>query len=171
MNHRIPALSRPALALAALLAAAAFTSPAAHAGDTARLDLLASAGSLKAMKTHDRHGHRGYRDPRGHRGRDRRRHWHDGHGHDSGHFIRERAHRYAATAVRQAREARSLGYYSDHPRWRTGYQRHYRWALQASPHRIEEETRRRARKLRELRTWGHGFPSWADHRHGPHCRH
>jgi hypothetical protein len=169
---------RRSTVVAALAALLAFGSASAHAGDTARLELLAAAGSSPVAKVQYRHDDRDYRHGdrhRGHRGGDRR-HGHHGYDrHDRGHFghpIRERAHYYASTAVRQAEEARALGFYSDHPRWRTGYSRHYRWALDASPHRIDEEIRRRARKLRELRSWGYGLPSWAnDHRHGPSCRH
>ena len=159
--------------------------PDASASDRSRLDLLAAAGSTQAKSVHDRgrHGHgsahdhrrqnanhggrHGHRGGRGHHGGDAYRD-HRGYGYGHGHAFRERAHRYATTAVRQAREARGLGYYSDHPRWRVGYDRHYQWALQARPHRIDEEIRRRARKLRELRSWGHG---WSDHRHTPYCRH
>lgn len=151
-----------------------------QAGDSPRMELLEAAGSSQAVqKVHHRHGSRGGR--HGHRhddgydydygrrghGHDRRHGRHPGRDHGHGHYIRERAHRYAETAVRQAREARALGFRSDHPRWRVGYYRHYHWALQARPFRIEEETRRRARKLRELRTWGYGHAPW-DHgrRHG-----
>lgn len=159
--------------------------PDASASDRTRMDVLAAAGSTQSKAAHrghadrydaghghrrqnsnhgGRHGHRGGRHG-GHRGYD----GHRGYGH--GHAIRERAHRYASTAVRQAREARSLGYYSNDPRWRVGYERHYQWALQARPHRIEDETRRRARKLRELRSWGAYGPGWGNHVHGPQCRH
>ncbi|NKI33660.1 hypothetical protein HFP89_00585 [Wenzhouxiangella sp. XN79A] len=169
MNHRTSLHRRtvrhwalPLLA-AGLLAGAA----SAHAGTSVRLELLEAAGSSQAVKVGYRHGHRGPRHHRDHRSGRR----HDGYGYDHGHYLREQAHRYATTAVHQAREARALGYYSDHPRWGTGYHSHYRWALQARPDRIDEETRRRARKLRELRSWGYDGPAWADHRHGPHCRH
>lgn len=170
MNHRILShraarrISTVSLIAAGLLVAAS----TAAAGDSVRVDLLAAAGSSQVVEAqYHRGGH--HRGPK-HRGYDR------GYDYGHGHALRERAHRYATTAVRQAREARGLGYYSDHPRWRTGYQRHYRWALQAAPYRIDEEVRRRARKLRELRSWG---PAWADygheyghdHRHGPLCRH
>ncbi|MBY6204771.1 hypothetical protein [Halomonas denitrificans] len=170
-----------ALALAVPLASTLLAEPVT-AGDSVRLELLAEAGSSQAGSNQAKYGrgHSGHRHDVGH---DRRRgHGHGrrgGHGHyderhyDYGHgnFVRERAHRYARTAVGQAREARALGYYSDHPRWRMDYHRHFRWALQASPHRIDEEIRRRARKLRELRSWGQYGPGWGNHRHGPHCRH
>lgn len=170
---------RPAILLTALAAVLMIGSTTAQAGDSARLELLASAGSSQAIKVQYRHDGRGngHGDRRnGHRnGQHGRNHGHRGYDrHDRGHFghpIRERAHYYASTAVRQAEEARALGFHSDHPRWRTGYQRHYRWALEASPYRIDDEIRRRARKLRELRSWGYGFPAWNDHRHGPQCRH
>lgn len=175
MNHRtrVTVPSRPALALSALLGALALVASTAHAGDSVRMSLLASAGSSQVVKVDYRKGHYGSRDHRGrgHRGAGHRGPGYGGYGRDPGHFIHERAHRYATTAVNQALEARSLGHYSDHPRWRAGYDRHYRWALEARPHRIDEEIRRRAHKLRELRTYGYGFPPRANHRHGPHCRH
>jgi len=172
-----------ALALAVPLASNLVAEPVS-AGDSVRLELLAEAGSSQAGSNHAKYG-RGHSDRRHEVGHERGRHGHGRHGrrggpghyreqpYDYGHgnFVRERAHRYARTAVNQAREARALGYYSDHPRWRMGYHRHYRWALQASPYRIDEEIRRRARKLRELRSWGQYGPGWGDHRHGPHCRH
>ncbi|MDT8409452.1 MAG: hypothetical protein RQ741_07620 [Wenzhouxiangellaceae bacterium] len=65
----------------------------------------------------------------------------------------EQAHEYAATAVRQAREIRSLGYNPDHPRWSTKHRGHYRWALHANPDQMHRETRKRANKLRELRRY------------------
>lgn len=180
MNSRIRSLrNAPRIGTTSLVAVGLLVAVStAVAGDSVRVDLLAAAGSSQAVNAHYRHGdHRpDFRDRRrgGHHHGPKHRGYGDeyryDHGH--GHALRERAHHYAATAVRQAREARALGYYSDHPRWRTGYQRHYRWALQASPYRIDEEIRRRARKLRELRSWG---PAWDDHRyghrHGPHCRH
>lgn len=173
MNHRIRSHRTPRRIGVVLLVAGGLLVAAstAAAGDSVRIDLLAQAGSSQAVDVHYRHGGHGRGGP--HRGPK-----HRGHGsrydYGHGHALRERAHHYATTAVRQAREAHALGYYSDHPRWRTGYQRHYRWALQAAPYRIEDEIRRRARKLRELRSWG---PPWAEsrhdygHRHGPHCRH
>jgi len=67
----------------------------------------------------------------------------------------DNARRYAANAVRQSREAHRLGFYSDHPRWSSGFHRHFEWALRVDARKIERETRKRARKLRELRRFGH----------------
>ncbi len=61
------------------------------------------------------------------------------------------ARRYADVAVSQAREARRLGWYPDHPRWSLRHERHFRWALRADAHRLDREIRRRAARLRELR--------------------
>jgi len=186
MNHRIRT-HRPALRLStvSLVAAGLLIAPSSvAAGDSVRVDLLAAAGSSQAVNGKYRHGHGGPapRDHRrgGHARGPKHRGYDRGYDYGHGHALRERAHHYATMAVRQAREARALGYYSDHPRWRTGYQRHYRWALQAAPYRIDEEIRRRARKLRELRSWGPGrtnphydprYEYGDSHRHGPHCRH
>lgn len=62
-----------------------------------------------------------------------------------------RAHRYAGIAVNQAREARRLGWYPDHPRWSLNYERHLRWAVGQGAWRLEREIRKRAARLRELR--------------------
>lgn len=67
----------------------------------------------------------------------------------------DNARRYAAAAVRQAREAYNLGYYSDHPRWSPDFQRHFSWALRADAWKMEREARRRAKTLRELRRHAH----------------
>lgn len=187
MNTRI----RTRLLTRALPVASALwlVATSAAAADSPRMELLAAAGSGQAVQVHGRHDGRNDgrydHDRRDHRGRDDRRghapnhrrhpgpgyRRDHGYGYDHGHgnAIRELAHYYASTAVRQAEEARALGFRSDHPRWRTGYQRHYRWALQASPARIDEEIRRRAEKLRELRTWGYGRAPWDRHgRRGYH---
>lgn len=65
------------------------------------------------------------------------------------------ARRYAANAVRQARRLRHLGFYPDHPRWSTSFQRHFEWALRADAWKLEREARKRARTLRELRQSAH----------------
>ncbi len=91
---------------------------------------------------------------------------------------RNRAHRYASRAVDQAREARWYGYYSDHPRWRTGYKRHFRWAMDARPDKIRSEIRKRDRKLNQLRHDGRLSRHYSGHyrgqhsqgHHGPHRR-
>lgn len=74
----------------------------------------------------------------------------------------DNARRYAASAVRQARQAHHLGYYSDHPRWSLNFQRHFDWALGADAWKIEREARNRARKLRELRHahYQYGYPDY-----------
>ena len=86
----------------------------------------------------ERHGYRGY-------DRDR-------------HYEVRAARRYAAEAVDQAREARRLGRYPDHPRWSLSFERHFEWALRASPRKMEREHYRRAAQLREWRreaAWWH----------------
>jgi hypothetical protein len=77
---------------------------------------------------------------------------------------RQQAHRYAAISVDQARELRRLGRYPDHPRWSLDYERHLHWALNHPGWRLEREIRRRALRLRELRTHYRG------HRYGPYRR-
>ncbi|MEX2498526.1 MAG: hypothetical protein WD397_06580 [Wenzhouxiangellaceae bacterium] len=83
-----------------------------------------------------------------HRGTEYRQHHYDN------------ARRYAASAVRQARRARQMGYYSDHPRWSLNFQRHFEWALRADAHRIEREARKRSRTLRELRHGHYSYPNY-----------
>lgn len=80
-----------------------------------------------------------HRPSSGHRGTDYAQHRYDN------------ARRYAANAVRQAREAQRLGFYPDHPRWSANFQNHFEWALHADAWKIEREARKRALQLRELR--------------------
>lgn len=162
-----------------LIAAAAGLMLAAMPADAgpSRTELLAghdsrvghpAAGVRDAQHARDRHRRHQYRDARGHQ-----RSRHDGgHGptykrkHGRSH---EREHgrnrnnnrqhhyasarRYAANAVRQARQAHQLGYYPNHPRWSLNFQRHFEWARGTDSYRLEREARKRARKLRELRRY------------------
>lgn len=61
------------------------------------------------------------------------------------------ARRYAAEAVGQAREARQLGFYPDHPRWSMNFERHFNWALGVSQQTLQREHYRRSAELREWR--------------------
>ncbi|MGK7294997.1 MAG: hypothetical protein ACNS61_04095 [Candidatus Wenzhouxiangella sp. M2_3B_020] len=67
----------------------------------------------------------------------------------------DQARWYARKSVDQAREARRLGVHFDHPRWSMSYNRHFEWALRADGYELEREIRRRARKLREIRSYGY----------------
>lgn len=96
-------------------------------------------------RDHDRSA-RHRRESRHHDGSDRQHHY-------------ANARRYAARAVRQARRARNFGYHADHPRWSLSFRRHFEWALRTSTYKLERESRKRARKLRELQRH-------ADYRHG-----
>ncbi|MFN2333833.1 MAG: hypothetical protein ABR550_05345, partial [Wenzhouxiangellaceae bacterium] len=61
------------------------------------------------------------------------------------------AHRYAASALRQARQVRHLGYYPDHPRWSLDYRSHLHWALQRGRYEMDRENHRRLRKIDDLK--------------------
>lgn len=137
------------------------------------LQTQAQSGSARAelLAAHDSRHHRGHerdytRDHR--RGHDHhaygetRRHQpsrHHGTEYRQHHY--DNARRYAASAVRQARRARQMGYYSDHPRWSLSFQRHFEWALRADAHKLEREARKRSHTLHELRHGHHqyGYPN------------
>lgn len=142
------------LMLAAMPADAGPSRTELLAGHDSRVGHLAD-GVRNAQHTRDRHGRHQYRDARG-----RQRSRHDG-GHGRNHDNRQHhyasARRYAANAVRQARQAHQLGYYPKHPRWSLNFQRHFEWALGADSYKPEREARKRARKLRELRRH-HRYP-------------
>lgn len=133
-----------------LIAAAAglmLSSLQAQAGP-GRSELLVGHG-------HERNRGQEYRQARPHqpahrRGTEYRQHHYDN------------ARRYAASAVRQVRQAHQLGYYSDHPRWSLNFQRHFEWALRADAWKIEREARKRSRTLRELRQsrYEYGYPAY-----------
>jgi len=159
------------LQIAAASAALTLSSLHAQAGPT-RLELLSGHDNLQGQ---DRNIGRGYdyndshstrhnnrhnnRHPNRHINRNHNSSRLDGPGHRSRHAGHteyrdhryNNARRYAATAVRQAREACDLGYYSDHPRWSLDFQRHFNWALRVDAWAIEREARKRAKALRELR--------------------
>lgn len=130
---------------------------------------LASIADAKGPRDHprhqDRHDYHYYDDAY-----DRR--YEHGRGYRHSHHAdwraerRERAHRYAARAVDQAREARSLGYYFDHPRWSTRYRNHLRWALRARPEQLRREIRQRERRLTELRYEAHRYGYRGDRYYG-----
>lgn len=116
------------------------------------LQAQAGPGRVELLAGHGHESNRGqeYRQarphhPSRHRGVEYRQHHYDN------------ARRYAAGAVRQARQAHQLGYYSDHPRWSLNFQRHFEWALRADAWKIEREARKRSQKLRELRHAGYGY--------------
>lgn len=126
-----------------LIAAAAglmLSSLHAQAAQPSRAEVL--AGQEYGSSHHGQHHQRRHQSS-GHRGTDHAQHRYDN------------ARRYAANAVRQAREAHHLGYYPDHPRWSADFQRHFEWALRADAWKLEREARRRAVKLRELRRYAH----------------
>ena len=60
---------------------------------------------------------------------------------------------YARQAVAQAREGRRLGCASDHPRWSTSFQGHYRWAYGATRQQAIREIERRDQAL--ARCWAY----------------
>ena len=151
------------LQIAAASAALTLSSLHAQAGPT-RLELLSGHDNLQGQ---DRNIGRGYGHNDGRTNSHANRHINQnrnssrlyGPGHRSRHAGHteyrdhryNNARRYAATAVRQAREACDLGYYSDHPRWSLDFQRHFNWALRVDAWAIEREARKRAKALRELR--------------------
>jgi hypothetical protein len=119
----------------------------AQAGPPSRAELL--AGQEYGHSGYDTRNQQRHRQPASHRGTDYAQHRYDN------------ARRYAANAVRQAREAHRLGFYPDHPRWSADFQRHLEWALRADAWKLEREARKRALKLRELRRhvqYGYGYP-------------
>jgi len=119
----------------------------AHAGPPSRAELL--AGQEYGQTGQHGRSQQHHRQSSGHRGTDYAQHRYDN------------ARRYAANAVRQAREAHRLGFYRDHPRWSADFQRHFEWALGADAWKLEREARKRAIKLRELRRYaysGYGHP-------------
>ncbi|MDT8449546.1 MAG: hypothetical protein RQ847_05165 [Wenzhouxiangellaceae bacterium] len=140
------------------IAAAVLLTTANVAAQSPRAGLLAAGGRTQLAVRHDldppryerRHDRYDRYEQRGPRHHDHRHHG---------------AHLYAEKAVRQAREARRLGYYSDHPRWSMSFERHFRWALETSTRRLEREEYRRARKLRELRAY---YNDRHRHRYGHH---
>lgn len=82
-----------------------------------------------------------------------------------------KARRYASIAVDQARQARRMGIFPDHPRWSLDFDRHCRWALHADPWKLEREIRRRDRALREWRSgYRYGYGNDYGH-HAPYGRH
>lgn len=127
----------------------------AQAGPPSRAELLAKPAYGQSgydgrynSRQDARHDKR-HRPSSGHRGTDYAQHRYDN------------ARRYAANAVRQAREAHRLGFYPDHPRWSTDFQRHFEWALRVDARKLEREARKRALRLRELRRYaqhGYGYP-------------
>lgn len=141
--HSIPVKAISIAAAAGLL----LSSIQAQAGPPSRAELL--AGQEYGQTSHaNRFQQRHHKSAR-HRGIDHAQHRYDN------------ARRYAANAVRQAREAHRLGFYPDHPRWSTNFQRHFEWALRADAWKLEREARKRALKLRELRRYaryGYGHP-------------
>ena len=117
-----------------------------QAASPSRAELL--AGQVHGQSGYGTRGHQRHRPSSGHRDTDYAQHRYDN------------ARRYAANAVRQAREAHRLGYYPDHPRWSADFQRHFEWALRADAWKLEREARKRAFKLRELRRYawnGYGY--------------
>lgn len=124
-------------------------------------------GSNDRPRHHDRHSHH-YHDDDAYEYRryDHRRGYRQPHHAEWRVDRRERAHRYAARAVDQAREARSFGYYFDHPRWSTRYRNHFRWALRARPEQLRRETRQRERRLSQLRYEAHRYDRRRDHYYG-----
>jgi hypothetical protein len=120
---------------------------------TALIALMAAAASVSAGPPH---GHRGPYHERG-PAHEHRLHVRPGaERHRATTHRDRRAHRYAGIAVDQARAARRLGWYPDHPRWSLNYERHLRWALGHGGWRLEREIRKRAARLRELRMHHHG---------------
>lgn len=95
-------------------------------------------------------GHKGRYKGGHHRHHERR----DRGGHHRARVI-DQARWYARKSVEQAREARRLGFHFDHPRWSMSYNRHFEWALRVDGYELEREIRRRARKLREIRSYGY----------------
>ncbi|MGB0515177.1 MAG: hypothetical protein ACPGJE_10100 [Wenzhouxiangellaceae bacterium] len=169
---RTPFSLAAGLALLALNLAA----PEPVEAQSVRAELLAGAerdhtgygSGHKPRGHHDRHYDR-------HHSRHHNRGKHHG-GHDDDNYYYEskyykakhrKARRYARQAVDQAREARDLGFYPDSPRWSLNFDRHYRWALDRPPRRLERENYRRAAKLRDLRAYHYRYGD----RHGRHYRH
>ncbi|MBL38867.1 MAG: hypothetical protein CMP07_10715 [Xanthomonadales bacterium] len=113
----------------------------AQAGPPSRAEIL--AGQERVQHGYDSRHQQRHHQPSRHRGADYAQHRYDN------------ARRYAANAVRQAREAHRLGYYPDHPRWSADFQRHLEWALGVDAWKLEREARKRALKLRELRRYAH----------------
>lgn len=113
----------------------------ATAAPPSRAQLL--AGQERVQHGYDSRHQQRHHQPSRHRGTDYAQHRYDN------------ARRYAANAVRQAREAHRLGYYPDHPRWSTDFQRHFEWALKVDTRKLERETRKRALELREWRRYAH----------------
>jgi len=133
--------------LTAAVAALMLSSLQAHAGPPSRAEIL--AGQVHGHSAYNKRGYQRHSPSSSHRGSDYAQHRYDN------------ARRYAANAVRQAREARRLGYYRDHPRWSADFQRHFEWALGVDAWKLEREARKRAVKLRELRRYaqhGYGYP-------------
>ena len=113
----------------------------ATAAPPSRVELL--AGQERVQHGYDSRHQQRHHQPSRHRGTDYAQHRYDN------------ARRYAANAVRQAREAHRLGYYPDHPRWSADFQRHFEWALKVDTRKLERETRKRALELREWRRYAH----------------
>ena len=193
--------ARTTLSLAAGIAVLAlnFTVAAPAEAQSVRAELLAGAERGQAVQSGGRE-HRGHgqnrRSNHGHGGRhgrhndrhhNRHKNRHDNRHHDRGghhgqdHYYesgyykarQRKARSYASEAVAQAREARRLGLYTDHPRWSLNFDRHYRWALDRPPRKLEREHYDRAAKLRELRAYhyGHNHGHRGHRRHGPYGRH
>lgn len=124
---------------------------------------------VRFVDDRDRRWGRGYDEPRGYRDDDYR--FDDRRRYDEDRAM-AKARRYASIAVDQARQARRMGIYPDHPRWSLNFDRHCRWALHADPWKLEREIRRRDRQLREWRRYGYGYGYGHGYRHGaPHDRH
>lgn len=149
------------LMLAALPADAGPSRAELLAGDDPRVAHPAAGGRdarhardrYRRDQDHDAREHQGSRHDGGHGRKHGRSHERE-HGrnrNDNRQHHYASARRYAANAVRQARQAHQLGYYPNHPRWSLNFQRHFEWALGTDSYRLEREARKRARKLRELR--------------------
>ena len=135
-----------------------------------RVELLAGASRSETVieVRHDQ----GSRDERRHDGRHDGRHDNrydnrPGYGYDNrgrnGDYQYRQARRYAAEAVDQAREARQLGFYPDHPRWSLNFERHFNWALGASERALQREHYRRTAQLRK---WRHQAAYYEHNRYG-----
>lgn len=130
------------------------------------MPLSDAKASSDPTRHNDRHSHHYYDDAYEYRRQNHRRGHRHSHHADWRIERRERAHRYAARAVDQAREARSFGYYFDHPRWSTRYRNHFRWALRARPEQLRREIRQRERRLSQLRHEAYRYEPYRDHRYG-----
>jgi len=178
--------TRTTLSLAAGIAVLAlnFTVAAPVEAQSLRAEILAGAERDHAVQRGHGKNRRSDHGPAAHRGRhhDRRggHHGQDNY-YESNYYSakRRKARNYASEAVAQAREAHRLGFYPDHPRWSLNFDRHYRWALDRPPRKLEREHYRRAAKLRELRAYHYRYNNRYNNRHknghrgrhGPYSRH